>query len=343
MIRYLLPEQGHFYKANLHSHTVLSDGKKTPEELKEMYKAQGYSILSITDHEYMVRHNDLTDPDFLMLNGYEAYLKENLDGANSRFIKTVHLLLIAQDDKEERMIMVDPSYMKYAKRFVDVETLPRVGNLCSRQYTIGDVNRFIRQANEAGYIVIYNHPSWSREVPDTVAQYQGFMGMEVYNHGCHKGGYPDDDGLYFDGFLRAGRRIACFCNDDNHNEYYGTTADDSFGGFNMIKAPELTYDAVIKAIRARDFYCSNGALIDSLWLEDRTVHITFPAAREVVLVTEGRPDSRGRWPSVEAEPGKPLTHAEFELLEDDGYFRIEVIDFNGYKAYTQAYFLEDLF
>ena len=68
MKQYLLPQEGKYYKANLHCHSVLSDGKKTAEELKEVYKAHGYSVLAVTDHEYMVPHNDLTDDDFLMIN-----------------------------------------------------------------------------------------------------------------------------------------------------------------------------------------------------------------------------------------------------------------------------------
>ena len=64
MRRYLLPENGQFYKANLHAHSRVSDGGLTPAELKERYKANGYSILAYTDHELLVDHSDLTDPDF---------------------------------------------------------------------------------------------------------------------------------------------------------------------------------------------------------------------------------------------------------------------------------------
>lgn len=35
--RYLLPEGAAYYKANLHCHTCISDGKLTPEEIKELY------------------------------------------------------------------------------------------------------------------------------------------------------------------------------------------------------------------------------------------------------------------------------------------------------------------
>ena len=41
---YLLPEEGNFYKANLHAHSTVSDGKNTPEQLKELYKAFGVAV-----------------------------------------------------------------------------------------------------------------------------------------------------------------------------------------------------------------------------------------------------------------------------------------------------------
>ena len=37
----LLPVGENLYKANLHCHTDISDGKMTPEEVKEKYKALG--------------------------------------------------------------------------------------------------------------------------------------------------------------------------------------------------------------------------------------------------------------------------------------------------------------
>ena len=38
MRKYLLPEKGEFYKANLHCHSTYSDGNWTPEEIKERYR-----------------------------------------------------------------------------------------------------------------------------------------------------------------------------------------------------------------------------------------------------------------------------------------------------------------
>ena len=60
MKKHLFPEGRAFYKANLHCHTVISDGKKTPEEIKAMYKKEGYDAVAFTDHEALILHDDLS-------------------------------------------------------------------------------------------------------------------------------------------------------------------------------------------------------------------------------------------------------------------------------------------
>ena len=37
MKKFLIPESGRFYKANLHAHTCQSDGSATPEEVKQVF------------------------------------------------------------------------------------------------------------------------------------------------------------------------------------------------------------------------------------------------------------------------------------------------------------------
>ncbi|MCQ2453682.1 MAG: PHP domain-containing protein [Clostridia bacterium] len=342
MIRYLLPKEGRFYKANLHSHTTFSDGNWTPEEMKQQYKAHGYDILAITDHELMRTYNDMTEPDFLMLNGYEAYIKESRDSKNGRAHKTVHLNLIAKTPDVDKMIMVDPDYCKYHTEDIPVESRPRVGEICTRQYTPGCVNRFVRLANENGYYVVYNHPSWSREGIEVVKNYTGFTGMEVYNHGCLVEGYPGDDSKFYDEFIRRGDRLIAFANDDNHDKYPDTQWADSFGGWNMIKAEKLDYETIIAAILKAELYCSTGATITGLWVEDGVLHVTSDDARDIILITEPRPKARGRMPFRRANPGEVITHAEFPILPEDGYVRIEVTNKEGFKAWTSAYFTEDL-
>ena len=49
-IKHLLPQTERYFKANLHTHSTISDGILTPVEVKEAYKAAGYQILCLTDH-----------------------------------------------------------------------------------------------------------------------------------------------------------------------------------------------------------------------------------------------------------------------------------------------------
>ena len=63
--RELLPKEGNWYKANLHCHTVISDGTWTKEQVKEEYRKKGYSIVAFTDHRCYGWHPELQDENFL--------------------------------------------------------------------------------------------------------------------------------------------------------------------------------------------------------------------------------------------------------------------------------------
>ena len=75
--------EGNFYKASLHTHTTISDGRIEPEQVKKMYKDKGYSIVAFTDHEVLVSHRELSDDNFLALTAYEI-------GINERGIDTLN-------------------------------------------------------------------------------------------------------------------------------------------------------------------------------------------------------------------------------------------------------------
>jgi len=48
-------------RIDLHSHTVVSDGRLTPKELIERAKAKGVEVLSITDHDTVAAYQQLAD------------------------------------------------------------------------------------------------------------------------------------------------------------------------------------------------------------------------------------------------------------------------------------------
>ena len=156
MEKILLSKEKKQYKANLHCHSVLSDGKQTPEELKRDYKRAGYDILAITDHCRPKSHADMTEEDFLLLTGYEAYIRTT-NGKYDAFAPEVHLNLFARDPENEKYICYNKGYCKYIPE-EEHDALDRVGSERPREYTTEYVNEFIRTANEYGYLVSYNHP-----------------------------------------------------------------------------------------------------------------------------------------------------------------------------------------
>ena len=106
MRKYLLPENGHFYKANLHCHTTCSDGRKTAAEVKEIYQKRGYSIVAYTDHDVLLSHDELNDENFLALHGFEIELSDYSEGVTSETRRTCHICMVALEPDN----MVEPCW-----------------------------------------------------------------------------------------------------------------------------------------------------------------------------------------------------------------------------------------
>ena len=105
MKKYLIPQQGNFYKVNLHCHSTISDGKLTPYEVKQAYLEKGYSAVAFTDHDVLVCHNDLTDDKFVALNGYEVEIEKPIDGVYPyNREKCCHLCYVALSPKTTRQV-----------------------------------------------------------------------------------------------------------------------------------------------------------------------------------------------------------------------------------------------
>ena len=182
MRKYLLPESGNFYKANLHCHSTVSDGALSPEELKNLYKSRGYSIIAYTDHDVLVSHDDLNDENFLALHGYEMEVTEDKP-LDFRFLKTCHMCLIALDkDNMTQVCWHRNKYLfgnavKYKDKVVFDDSKPDF----ERVYTPECINEMVKTAHEHGFFVTYNHPRWSLERYPDYMSYDGFDAMEILN------------------------------------------------------------------------------------------------------------------------------------------------------------------
>ncbi|MBQ8552181.1 MAG: PHP domain-containing protein [Clostridia bacterium] len=340
MKKYLLPENGSFYKANLHCHTVCSDGRRTPEEIKEMYKSHGYSVVAYTDHNVMLDHSDLADEDFLPLLSYEIDVTEP-DFVTDRARKTCHLCFISLEPENLQVCWHRSGKHLYrgAVEHKDEVKFDENQPDYERYYSAAGVNDMIKKAREGGFFVTYNHPTWSQETYPEYTAYKGMNAMEIVNGSCLKMGFEDYNPRVYDDLLITGHRIYCVATDDNHNRHPDTSPhSDSFVGATMIKADKLEYRTITKALEDGNFYATMGPEINALWFEDGEVHIECSDAVSVTMNTAVRA-ALAAYPN---DSGK-LNSAVFKIKPEYGYVRFTVTDAVGKHACTNAYFTDELF
>lgn len=338
-ILYLLPNVEQFYKANLHTHTNVSDGAHSPEEVKAAYQAKGYSIIAYSDHEICVPHQELTDEEFIALNAYELGINCRCPGRVD--FKAYHLCLIAKDPANACHVCYDPNYM-YIGNCGNYTDQIEIHSEMRRTYSLECANETIRQANEAGYLVTYNHPNWSLQTREDYIGLRGLWGVEVYNHCCTIDGYEDCDPHVFEELLRSGTMLYPVAADDSHRN-----PESWFGGWVMVGAEALEYGAVIRALEQGAFYASTGPEIRSLTLQNGILHVKCSLASRISVSTAYR-RSFAKLPETEAS----LTEADIDLhnwyfepmadAPENAWFRVTVYGMDGTKAYTRAFTREEV-
>ena len=338
MRKYLLPQTGKFYKANLHSHSTVSDGILSPEEMKKLYVEHGYSVIAYTDHNVLIDHSDLNDENFLALNGMELQTSEEKE--KKPYFKTCHICFIALDPDNltqfcyhrEKYISGNAQNYRHLVKFDENE--PDF----ERVYTPECVTEMMTKGREAGFFVTYNHPCWSMENYNDYSRYHGMHAMEICNWGSTKNGFTDYCPQVYDDLLRCGKKIFCLGTDDNHNHHpINSYKNGSFGAFTMIKAEKLDYKCITNALVAGDIYASQGPEIYDLWYEDGKIHINCSTAKKIFIST-----GRRRCDVFGAFDDGDVNEAEFEVFPEDVYVRLTVLDERGRHANTRAYFVEDL-
>ena len=342
MRTYLLPVAGQFYKANLHCHTLLSDGQKTPEEVKEIYKNAGYSVVAYTDHDILIPHPELCDDSFIALNAFEVEPTEPKSPGKELYNlrKTCHICCIALEQDN----IVQPCWHREKYLFGNAVNHRHEVKIdenepdYERRYSGEGISEMMQIFRDKGFFVTYNHPTWSSEQYTEYTNYHGMNAFEMFNGGCLRGGWEEYNPRVYDDILRAGNRIFCIGADDNHNTHpLDSRHSDSFVAFTMIKAEELSYRAITRALENGSFYASEGPTIEELYYEDGTVTIKCSPADRILLNTDMR-SARVAY----AENDVPLTEATFKVSPDCRYFRLTVIDKNGKHACTNAYFTDTL-
>jgi len=286
---------GNWYRGNVHTHTTISDGTKSPEELVKLYKKAGYDFLSITDHSVVAKVGHLASEDFLMIPGEEICIGKSTAGT------LYHIVALNIDD-----------------------TLP------FEDFDYGlNPQKVIDKINKLGGTVISAHPFWSGLNHQDMMKINGYHGVEIYNTSCD---FERNTGLsdsHIDGIIAAGRKPFIYATDDHHGAEMGNAPLDACVAWINVKAEKLTRESIMASIKKGLFYASNGPEIKDISIDDEgVINVKCSPVRYISFVST--PSLGFKFHSM----GEPLTSAKYPGRQGETYVRVEIEDFDGRKAWS---------
>lgn len=255
-VEMVLPQVRGFniYKADLHNHTIFSDGSVTPEfRIKEAWH-DGLDVIAVTEHvEYRPYEGK-------MMNFLTGYVPKNVKSANSNVIRS---------EATDAGILSDLNYpvklYQSAAKAYGITVIP--GAEITREPTvIGHYNALftkdnntiyakdpmqsIRNAKAQGAIVMQNHPGWRRTTLDMME-----FEEKVYAANLIDGIEIVNGGEFYPRAITRAQKNKFFM--ASNTDIHGSTAEDYVLGGNghrnmtFIFAQENTLEALREALEAR--------------------------------------------------------------------------------------------
>lgn len=292
---------GKFWRGNLHTHSTLSDGVLDPAEVCRRYRAEGYDFIALTDHFVGVYGYPLADTRPFREGGFTTLLGAELHSGAMANGELWHILAVG--------LPADfaPPNAPHFRPLDDQETGPEIA----------------ARAVAAGAYVAIAHPQWSGLTMEDARSLTAAHAVEAYNHGCAMGCDRPDGFHTLDLLLTEGHRLNLIATDDAH-----FSEPDHFGGWVMVKALENTPEALLAALKAGDFYSSQGPELCGITVQGNRVQVECSAVSSVIV--------QGQGTAAVAVHGQSLTGAEvkFDRLDNSPWLRISLIDRAGKRAWS---------
>ncbi|MCH2181813.1 MAG: hypothetical protein MK108_07395 [Mariniblastus sp.] len=293
---FLSAQQGEstdWYKGNLHTHSLWSDGNDFPEMISKWYADRGYHFLALTDHNILSRGQK-----WMPLTTIESRAgKEALGKYQSAFGEFVEQRTTDEGNVEIRLqplaryrgelekpgefLLMEgeeisdsvdglPVHMN-ATNLTDL--LRPVGGTTVREAIANNLRAAMEQSRKTGRqtLIHLNHPNFGWAV---TAEDMAFVTeerfFEVYNGhpGVNQLGdanHPAIERMWdIANTLRLDRLkqppLFGLGTDDSHH-YHESTGSTPGRGWVMVRATALNPDAILSAINAGDFYASSGVTL----------------------------------------------------------------------------------
>jgi hypothetical protein len=334
-----------WWRGNLHTHSLWSDGDDFPEMIADWYREHGYHFLAISDHNILSEGRKwMKQADIIKRGGKDALAKyrarfgvEWVETRGAEEAGTLEIRLKplsefrALVEERGRFLMIPGEEISDRAEGVPVhlnatniqELILPLGGKTVREAIAANVRAVEEQAKKKGreILVHLNHPNFGLAVTaEDMAEVLNERFFEVYNG--HPGVKQLGDAthprveLLWD--IANTIRLADLkapplygiATDDSH-DYHGEPGSRPGRGWVMVQAKYLTPEHIIRGLKAARFYASSGVRIRETKFDAATgkVQIDIEAQEGVEYTTDfiGTPVDydRSTQPAVDAE-GKPL-------------------------------------
>ena len=289
-------EETQWWKGNLHTHSLWSDGDDYPEMIADWYKKNGYHFLGISDHNILAEGNRWIhiEKNAGGRRAFEKYLERfGPKWVEHKTEKNIPKVRLKNFSEYKAKMSVEGKFLlmqaeELTDRFQGVPIhinatnlknyIPPQGGSSLATVIQNNVNAVIEQRKKTGQPMFphINHPNfgWALKPTDMI-QLKGEQFFEVYNGHPAVNNYGDAKHLstvqiwdiinaYRVGIYKLPLMFG-LATDDAHNYHQIAIGKSNTGrGWVMVKAPALSAPFIIEAMEKGDFYSSSGVSLSSI-------------------------------------------------------------------------------
>ncbi|MBM3996167.1 MAG: hypothetical protein FJ303_18750 [Planctomycetes bacterium] len=310
-----------YWKGNLHTHSLWSDGDDFPEMIADWYKTHGYHFLTLSDHNTLSdgeRWIDIATGKGTRELAVKKYIErfgnawvERRKNAKNDKTEQVRLKPLA----EFRSLLESPGKFllipgeeithKFAKNPVHMNAInlrdvitPSDGASVAETIAV-NLRAVAEQRKKKGWktIAFLNHPNWGWGIKAEDMLIEELKYFEIFNGHPGVKNYGDDLHVSCERMwdivlaLRLGKHqlpiVYGMATDDAHSYHtYGVGKTNPGRGWIMVKAPFLTAEAMVRSIEAGDYYCSTGVVLKDVRRSTKELSLAIQAEQGVKYKTQ---------------------------------------------------------
>ena len=187
----------------------------------------------------------------------------------------------------------------------------------------GSLQTAVDEIKADGGIAILAHPYWLGIAPGEIFPVTGLDGLEVFNATCEVMNGKGESTQLWDYALDAGMSLHGFAVDDAH-----WRRPDSGQAWVMARSESRTTAGIAEALEAGCFYATQGPEIHEFSVDGNAAYVRCSPVADIQFISQRNFGSR-----IRADNG-PIEEAEFMLRGAEKYVRLECIDGDGRKAWS---------